>query len=60
MTQNETKPWERPWTTKEMIDNASDWNLAGDAGLLKYLEDFSEVVIIQLPYCTKNYLIATS
>lgn len=37
------KPWERSWTTQEMHENAHAWNLAGDAGLLKHLQEFSQV-----------------
>jgi len=25
--------WERPWTLEEMRDRATDWRLAGDAGV---------------------------
>lgn len=45
MSVNDKKPWERAWTTQEIIENAGNWNLAGDAGLLKYLEEFSEVSV---------------
>ncbi|KAF2882466.1 hypothetical protein ILUMI_23691 [Ignelater luminosus] len=34
--------WNRAWSAQEIIDNASNWSLAGDAGLLNYLETFSE------------------
>lgn len=37
------KPWDRPWTTNEMRQQSSNWNLAGDAGLLKHLQQFSQV-----------------
>lgn len=43
MSENNVKSWERPWSTEEMIENSSNWSLAGDAGLLKYLEEFSDV-----------------
>ncbi|KAJ9595725.1 hypothetical protein L9F63_013088, partial [Diploptera punctata] len=36
------KPWERPWTTEEMRQQSENWNLAGDAGLLKHLQEFSQ------------------
>jgi len=39
----ELKSWERPWSLKELRHAAHDaqWNLAADAGLYNYLEDFS-------------------
>lgn len=40
---SEPKPWERAWSTDEMRQNAHAWNLAGDTGLLKYLQEFSQV-----------------
>ncbi|KAG8224208.1 hypothetical protein J437_LFUL002664 [Ladona fulva] len=36
------KTWERPWSTEEMRAHCSSWNLAGDAGLLKHLQEFSQ------------------
>lgn len=33
----------QPWSIDDLIENAPNWNLAGDANLLKYLESFSEV-----------------
>lgn len=39
------KSWERSWTTEEMRQNAHTWNLAGDAGLLKHLQEFSQTVL---------------
>ncbi|CAF1272563.1 unnamed protein product [Rotaria sordida] len=33
--------WLHPWTVTEMREHASQWSLAGDAGLLLYLEQFS-------------------
>jgi len=41
------KPWERPWTTNEMRQQSSNWNLAGDAGLLKHLQQFSQNLLAQ-------------
>lgn len=43
MSGNHNKPWETPWTTEEIIENASNWSLASDVALLKTLEDFSDV-----------------
>lgn len=42
---SEPKPWERSWSTDEMRQNAHAWNLAGDTGLLKYLQEFSQVTL---------------
>ena len=35
------KSWERPWTTEEMKQQCNAWTLAGDAGLLLHLQQFS-------------------
>lgn len=43
---NTSKSWERPWSIEEIIENAPNWSLAGDVGLLKHLESFSEVILI--------------
>lgn len=37
------KSWERSWTTEEMRNKRQEWSLAADAGLLKHLQQFSEV-----------------
>ncbi|XP_012136057.1 uncharacterized protein LOC100881233 isoform X2 [Megachile rotundata] len=39
------KSWDHPWTTEEMRNNRRDWSLAGDAGLLKHLQQFSENIV---------------
>ncbi|XP_046742132.1 WASH complex subunit 2-like isoform X2 [Diprion similis] len=36
------KPWDHPWTTDEMREKRGVWNLAGDAGLLQHLQQFSD------------------
>ncbi|CAK9816256.1 WASH complex subunit 2 [Anthophora quadrimaculata] len=36
------KSWDHPWTTEEMRKKRREWSLAGDAGLLKHLQQFSE------------------
>ncbi|KAK0176487.1 hypothetical protein PV328_000618 [Microctonus aethiopoides] len=42
-TSDETgKIWDHPWSTDEMRQYRSDWNLAGDVGLLRHLQQFSE------------------
>lgn len=43
MTQENFKPWQKPWSTEEIIDKAQNWSLAGDAAVLKTLEAFSDV-----------------
>lgn len=37
------KSWDHPWTTEEMRKKRREWSLAGDVGLLKHLQQFSEV-----------------
>ena len=37
------KSWDHPWSTEEMRKKRREWSLAGDAGLLKHLQSFSEV-----------------
>ncbi|KAK3588328.1 hypothetical protein CHS0354_016699 [Potamilus streckersoni] len=39
------RSWERPWTLEEIRKGASNWSLAGDAGLLLYLQEFSHKMI---------------
>ena len=39
------KSWDHPWTTEEMRAKRREWSLAGDAGLLKHLQQFSEVLL---------------
>ncbi|XP_072762382.1 no child left behind isoform X2 [Anoplolepis gracilipes] len=36
------KSWDYPWTTEEMRKKRREWSLAGDVGLLKHLQQFSE------------------
>ncbi|CAF2637858.1 unnamed protein product [Rotaria sp. Silwood2] len=37
--------WLHPWTVTEMREQASQWSLAGDAGLLLHLEQFSDTLV---------------
>ncbi|XP_066991441.2 WASH complex subunit 2 [Anabrus simplex] len=37
-----SKPWEKPWTTDEIRRESGNWSLAGDAGLLNHLQQFSQ------------------
>ncbi|KAG7212754.1 hypothetical protein KM043_013015 [Ampulex compressa] len=39
------RPWDHPWTTEEMRKRRREWSLAGDAGLLKHLQQFSETLV---------------
>ncbi|XP_031827496.1 PWP1 homolog no child left behind isoform X2 [Nomia melanderi] len=39
------KSWNHPWTTEEMRKKRREWSLAGDAGLLKHLQQFSENLV---------------
>uniref|UniRef100_UPI00398F4D25 WASH complex subunit 2A isoform X2 n=1 Tax=Pristiophorus japonicus TaxID=55135 RepID=UPI00398F4D25 len=39
----ETEPvWERPWTLEEIHKASGSWSLGADAGLLLFLQDFSQ------------------
>jgi len=41
-----TQPsWERAWSLVELRDGVSNWNLASDAGLYNYLQEFSSRII---------------
>ncbi|XP_025989573.1 WASH complex subunit 2 [Solenopsis invicta] len=39
------KSWDYPWTTEEMRRKRREWSLAGDVGLLKHLQQFSENLV---------------
>ncbi|XP_078050380.1 PWP1 homolog no child left behind isoform X2 [Augochlora pura] len=39
------KSWNHPWTTEEMRKKRREWSLAGDVGLLKHLQQFSENLV---------------
>ncbi|XP_076232238.1 PWP1 homolog no child left behind [Calliopsis andreniformis] len=41
------KSWDHPWTTQEMRKKRREWSLAGDAGLLKHLQQFSENLVVR-------------
>uniref|UniRef100_A0A8D2AHS0 FAM21/CAPZIP domain-containing protein n=1 Tax=Sciurus vulgaris TaxID=55149 RepID=A0A8D2AHS0_SCIVU len=41
-----SKPvWERPWSVEEIRRNSQSWSLAADAGLLQFLQEFSQQTI---------------
>ncbi|XP_052085774.1 WASH complex subunit 2-like isoform X2 [Mytilus californianus] len=42
---NGPRLWEKSWTIDEMRKSANNWSLAGDAGLLHHLQDFSQQMI---------------
>ncbi|ESO83145.1 hypothetical protein LOTGIDRAFT_133932 [Lottia gigantea] len=43
--QNGPQIWERPWSVDEIRKSAYNWTLAGDAGLLQHLQEFSQRII---------------
>ncbi|CAM4778733.1 unnamed protein product [Rotaria magnacalcarata] len=43
--QTQERIWLHPWTATEMRQQASQWTLAGDAGLLLSLEQFSDKLV---------------
>ncbi|XP_017889320.1 WASH complex subunit 2 isoform X2 [Ceratina calcarata] len=45
ITDGMDKSWDHPWTTEEMREKRREWSLAGDAGLLKHLQQFSENLV---------------
>ncbi|PNF28853.1 hypothetical protein B7P43_G04435 [Cryptotermes secundus] len=46
-SEDPVKSWERPWNTDEMRQQSAGWNLAGDAGLLRHLQQFSQNLLSQ-------------
>ncbi|KAB0791810.1 hypothetical protein PPYR_03610 [Photinus pyralis] len=54
MSSDTAKPWQRPWSTEEITKNAPNWSLAGDAGLLKHLESFSEKLLLKAEETNNN------
>ncbi|XP_058527091.1 WASH complex subunit 2A isoform X2 [Ochotona princeps] len=38
-------PWERPWSVEEIRRSSQSWSLAADAGLLQFLQEFSQQTI---------------
>lgn len=39
------KKWERPWNTSEIRENSANWTLAGDTGLLNFLQEYAHNLI---------------
>uniref|UniRef100_A0A8C4U002 Uncharacterized protein n=1 Tax=Falco tinnunculus TaxID=100819 RepID=A0A8C4U002_FALTI len=37
--------WERPWSLEEIRKGSQSWSLASDAGLLRFLQEFSQQTI---------------
>ncbi|XP_059959009.1 WASH complex subunit 2A-like isoform X9 [Mesoplodon densirostris] len=37
--------WERPWSVEEIRKSSQSWSLAADAGLLQFLQEFSQQTI---------------
>lgn len=44
MNGNDAKPWDRPWSMDEIIEQSDKWNLAGDAALLATVSNFANVI----------------
>ncbi|EDO30510.1 predicted protein, partial [Nematostella vectensis] len=44
---NGEKLWERAWNLEELRKGTSKWTLAADAGLLLYLQQFSQKIVSQ-------------
>lgn len=42
---SEEKVWEKVWSYNDMKNSSTNWSLAGDAGLLLHLKQFSENLI---------------
>ncbi|OPJ84418.1 WASH complex subunit FAM21C isoform C [Patagioenas fasciata monilis] len=40
-----TPVWERPWSLEEIRKGSQSWSLASDAGLLRFLQEFSQQTI---------------
>lgn len=62
METENNKPWKRPWSAKEIAENANNWSLAADVGLLKHLEQFADVSTLVLiswnfpnTFCSRTY-----
>lgn len=39
------KKWERPWNTSDIRENSANWTLAGDTGLLNFLQEYAHNLI---------------
>ncbi|XP_008559986.1 WASH complex subunit 2 isoform X1 [Microplitis demolitor] len=48
------KSWDHPWTTDEMRLKQGEWSLAGDVGLLRHLQEFSETLTSRVKCTEKN------
>lgn len=44
----------KPWTPATIRENVDNWSLAGDAGLLSYLQNFSDVNNQELSFMSKQ------
>ncbi|RZB39905.1 WASH complex subunit FAM21A, partial [Asbolus verrucosus] len=48
------KPWERPWSMEEIIDNSDKWSLAGDVALLNTLKSFADNLLSKTTEINNN------
>ena len=42
--ENEPKVWEKPWNTADLINNSTNWSLAGDAGVRFKITIISNII----------------
>ncbi|XP_064214382.1 WASH complex subunit 2 isoform X2 [Tribolium castaneum] len=54
------KPWERPWSMDEIIQNSDNWNLAGDVALLNTLKAFADNLLTRTTEINNNLQNLTS
>lgn len=50
MSKDNSKDWEKPWSTEEIVEHADNWNLACDAALLNTLKAFGDVSSLLLKH----------
>ncbi|CAD6237265.1 GSCOCG00002222001-RA-CDS [Cotesia congregata] len=48
------KSWDHPWSTDEIRLKQHEWSLAGDVGLLRHLEKFSETLTSRVKSTQEN------
>ncbi|KAL5013278.1 hypothetical protein ScPMuIL_007548 [Solemya velum] len=53
-TNSEPHSWDKPWTVEEMRRKAGHWTLAGDAGMLMYLKEFSQNMLARTHKISKE------
>ncbi|XP_044260910.1 WASH complex subunit 2 isoform X2 [Tribolium madens] len=55
-----SKPWDRPWSMEEIIENSDNWNLAGDVALLNTLKAFADNLLTRTTEINNNLQNLTS